>query len=457
VCNKNSDYDDSDLQQLETFINGAWLLLRRRKYLQELAASKEEAEKANKAKGEFLASTSHELRTPLNGVLSMLQLLSLQQAPEQLMKYVRLANVAGESLLRIISDLLDFSRMESGKLLLHPKPANLKDAVRADVRLLRREARKKGLRLKTSISRDIPSCLMVDEARVQQIINNLVGNSLKFTEKGEINVSLELMKEWKPGWARVALTVRDTGIGIAPDQTERIFEAFTQLENPESRKHPGTGLGLGIVKRLTKIMNGDISVESVVGQGTTMRCSLAFPVPSAAGGQTKAPAVPHYAQEPLDILVAEDDEVSRFAIEAFLKRTGNKVFCVENGEQALAALRLHPFHCLFTDIQMPVLGGLAVAERIRGGLLEDIIPSEALRKQLARSSGESCADCLPVDPNIIIVAVSAYAMSGDRERFIKDGMDFYISKPIIMNDLVGVLQSISDLRHDRRLASNAIA
>jgi CheY-like chemotaxis protein len=140
-----------------------------------------------------------------------------------------------------------------------------------------------------------------------------------------------------------------------------------------------------------------------------------------------------------------------------LKRTGNRVFCVENGEQALAALKLHPFHCLFTDIQMPGLDGVAVAKRIRSGLLEDVTPSEALRRQLARCSGESCADCLPVDPNLIIVAVSAYAMSGDRERFMSEGMDFYISKPIIMSDLVEVLQSISDLRHDRRLASNAIA
>jgi PAS domain S-box-containing protein len=444
VCNKGTDYEDSDLQQLETFINGSWLVIRRRRFISELQKAKETAEAANSAKDRFLANVSHELRTPLNGMLSMLHLLEFLPMTEVQREYVRAANASGKALLRIISDILDFSHMESGKMRLEEEIFDFRDSLLSTLRLFRGEADKKGLRLVSSVGGDIPEHLLGDDARVRQIVFNLVGNALKFTETGGVSVTCSLLPARKAGKIGIYLAVADSGIGIAPEKQGMIFDAFTQVDSSSTRKYPGSGLGLSIVSRLVKMMNGTASVESEPGKGTTIHCSLFFDSPSAEAVASPVcpPAESAVPEIPLDILVAEDDDVSRFAIRALLQRAGHRPFCVGNGTQALEALQLYPFHCLFTDIQMPDMDGLALVRYIRENAFH-IAPPTSETKALLRESFPDGERAAAPDPDMFIVAVSAHAMSGDRERFLRRGISFYISKPVIMEELREVLNTIA--------------
>lgn len=441
VCNKDSDYEESDLQQLETFISSAWLILRRRRFVSELQKAKEAAEAANKAKDAFLANISHELRTPLNGVLSMIQLIEGAPLDEQQREYLQTAQDSGKALLRIISDLLDFSCMESGKMPLALDLFEYKESVLSALSVFEGQAGKKGLRFACRMDPDIPRYLVGDEARVRQIIFNLVGNSLKFTHEGGISVACSMLPESLPGKAGVSLTVSDTGIGIAPEKLAGIFEAFSQMESAHRRKYSGTGLGLGIVKHLTAMMGGKVSVESELGRGTTVTCVLFFDLPDPARISLAAsPKEPETAFVPaLDILVAEDDRVSSLALRAFLQREGHKVVCVEDGRQALEALQLYPFHCVFTDIEMPHLNGIEVVRRIRAGNADQYPPSEDVRSRIKGVFPDVSGEIRAVNPEATVIAVSAHTMIGDKERFLRQGMNHYISKPIIREELRAAL------------------
>ena len=446
VCNKQSDYIEADLQQLEAFIGGAWLILQRHEFTRELQRARDEAILANRVKDEFLANVSHELRTPLNGILSMLQLLDMFPLTGQQQEYVRTASTSGQALLRILSDILDFSRIASGRMELDNDIFDLKGTVKSSLNLFHGQAAEKGLDFHVVLDDKIPPALIGDDARVRQIIFNIVGNALKFTDKGSITVECSLLRDTpSSGPVRVYLAVKDTGIGIAQEEQSKIFQAFTQLDSSSTRKRHGTGLGLSIVQRLVSLMNGGITVESEPGKGTAIHCSLRFDLPR----ETPLPKyeyseVPEVQEAmPLDILVAEDDEVGRFAIRSFLEKAGHRPVCVENGKQALEALMLYPFHCLFTDIQMPEIDGLELVSRIRARRLDDITPSEKTREKLRAVIPGDYEAILVIPDDITVISVSAHAMSGDKERFIKSGMDFYISKPLIMNDLISLLGQIS--------------
>lgn len=443
VCNKATDYKEDDLQQLEMFISGAWLILRRHNFIRELQAAKDAAEQANKAKDAFLANVSHELRTPLNGMLSMLQLLNFMQLTEQQKEYVRTASASGKALLRIISDILDFSRMASGKMTLQCEPFNLKQTLLSSLNLFHRDAGSKGLDFTVKIDPAIPDSLLGDDARFRQIILNVVGNALKFTERGEVAVSCFLTDTDEAEKVRVHLAVADTGIGIPEVMQNVIFEAFTQIDSTSTRKYAGTGLGLGIVKGLVGMMHGSISVDSQVGRGTTIHCMLEFGRTELRAMKKGSPMVAlEQESAPLDILIAEDDNVSRFALCAFLNRAGHRSVCVDNGAQALEALQLYPFDCLFTDIQMPGMDGLDLTAKIRSGKALDISPTSEIRALIAETFPVDLEErAIPSD--IAIVAVSAHAMSGDKERFLQQGIDHYISKPIIAEELYRVLKELS--------------
>ena len=444
VCNRDSDYEESDLQQFETFINSAWLILRRRRSLEELREAKETAESANNAKNAFLANISHELRTPLNGVLSMLQLIDASATDEQQREYLRTAQASGKALMRIISDLLDYSCMESGKMPLDTALFESRETLHSALAVFEEEAAAKGVAYTYAIDPAIPDVLVGDEARVRQILFNVVGNALKFTHSGSVTVTCENLSgvsgkagEKEDGKTGIAVTVEDTGIGIPEDKLAGLFDAFSRVSGTCGKKYSGTGLGLGIVKHLTAMMGGKVSITSGVGAGTTVRCVMTFALPPEVS--LKTPVKQREKKEdparPLDILVAEDDAVGRFALRAFLERRGHHVVCVEDGAQALEAMQVHPFHCVFTDIEMPNVDGLDLVRHIREGTWGDFPPSPEISAQVRKAFPDGTGRGGTDDTHMPVVAVSAHTMIGDKERFLRKGIDHFISKPIIKEEL----------------------
>jgi len=395
-----------------------------------------------------LANVSHELRTPLNGMLSMLQLLELSQLSPEQSEFARNASTTGQTLLRIISDILDYSKMESGKLELDSNPFDLKESLVGTIDLFQAEAQRKGLKLTLVTVGEYPHMVHGDEARVRQILFNLVGNALKFTEEGVIDVFCEARPKGK-GQMTLHISVRDTGIGIPVAMQSKVFDAFTQVDGSSTRRHQGSGLGLGIVQLLTTAMNGSLVLKSSMGNGTLVECVLPFKVVSkeieqnvdSAGSEDVLPACPS-----LNVLIAEDDTVSRYAMRLFLQKLGHRAVSVTNGKQAVEALRLYPFDCLISDVLMPEMDGLEAVRHIRQGLTGGFVPTEKVRDRVlaVMSPDEILATPRDVPQDIPIVAISAHAMKGDKEHFLDKGMDYYLSKPVKIRDLAAMLLHIHD-------------
>ena len=427
-------------------------------YMHALEKAKAMAETANRTKDEFLANVSHELRTPLNGVLGMLQLLQLSPLSEEQREYARIAGLSGQALLRIISDILDFSRMESGRMELRDGIFDLRETLLSTMSLFISQARSKGLEATVFIDERLPAALVGDDARVRQIVFNLVGNALKFTKQGGIGLECSLLPYKTRDKAWVYIAVRDTGIGMPPQMHGAIFEAFTQLDSSSTREHAGTGLGLVIVKRLVRMMGGTLTVESEEGEGTTIHCSLPFARADrrAADRMRRRPFFAGQRQQRLDVLVAEDDPVGRFALSAFLLRAGHRAVCVESGRQALEAVQLHAFDCLISDIQLPVMDGLEITRRIRQGYLSGITPSREVADAVRNAVPEASVRArLAVPRDLPVIALTAHAMSGDREYFLSMGMDMYLAKPVIMEELYAVLDRVLAGKNGRGPAAPA--
>jgi CheY-like chemotaxis protein/anti-sigma regulatory factor (Ser/Thr protein kinase) len=374
----------------------------------------------------------------------MLQLLQDTSLTEQQKEFLSAASISGNALMHIISDILDFSRIESGKMLLVKEPFDFKASVLSSLRLFREEAEAPGLDLYLEIDPDIPELLLGDNTRVQQIFFNLVGNALKFTSEGGIVVSCSLESAASEESVVIRITVADTGIGIPRDRQGELFKAFAGVDSFLSKRTAGTGLGLSIVKRLTAMMDGEVSLESEPGEGASVTCTitLGLVAPRAAETDAHEDAASGSPLRPLDILVAEDDAVSRFAIRTFLNRGGHRSVCVHNGRQALEALQLYPFDCLLTDIQMPDMDGLELARRIHNNQVGDIPPSREVIALVRGAFPAASQTPCPIDPRMEIVAVSAHAMAGDRERFLEEGINHYVAKPIILRQLNEVLSNI---------------
>lgn len=429
VANKKESYSPGDLRQLELFISGMWFHLRRRWGVQTLKRAKEEAEAASRAKNEFLANVSHELRTPLNGILGMLQVLQHSGLNEEQRECVATANYSGRSLLRIISDILDFSRIEAGRIRLNKQLFDFSATVRSALGMFIHEATRKQIAFTLDLDDNIPDLLLGDDARVRQIIFNLVGNAFKFTSNGEVSVACRALPYCRKGMCCIYLAVRDTGIGIPDNRLGDVFRAFTQLDGSTTRRYAGTGLGLAIVQQLVQLMNSTLSVESVSGEGTTIHCSLVFELP---GEQTKSvdsqPELPKEVH-PLEILVVEDDSVSQFTLRRILEKLGHSSVSVENGREAIEILQLKRFDCIITDIQMPVMDGMELTLRIREENTSDIEPGHHVLSLLGLEPGHvPPARRIPRD--IPIIALTAYAMRSDKERFLGMGMDYYLPKPL---------------------------
>lgn len=286
----------------------------------------------------------------------------------------------------------------------------------------------------------IPPLLVGDDAKLRQILLHIVGNAIKFTERGGLTVECSLLPFHPGGKQVVLLVISDTGIGIPDEKIGKIFEAFTQLDGSRTRRYMGTGLGLVIVKRLIDLMGGTLAVDSEVGRGTTFYCSLPFSevketiykVPM--GDEDKGEGVS------LTCLVAEDDPFSQITVCKLLRKKGYTAFCVNNGLQALEALRLMPFDCLISDIQMPEMDGLELIDSIRAGRTGKGDASAETRELLGLDAGAQAIH--PVPAGLPIVALTAHAMAGDKEHFLEAGADYYLVKPIMASELYQILSDI---------------
>jgi PAS domain S-box-containing protein len=375
---------------------------------QAMAKAKEAAESASRAKNEFLANMSHELRTPLNGVMAMMQLLETTPLNGEQTEYVHLARKSSERLTRLLSDLLDISRIEAGKVEIREEVFAVQELLQSVSELFSTSAQSKGVSLELSTDPSVPFRLKGDEARLRQVLFNLVGNALKFTDRGFVRVELTALPPRGREHCRILFSVVDTGIGIPSEKQQNLFTPFFQVEGAYARSYQGAGLGLAIVRRLVELMGGHIILDSVFGEGTQVHVVLPLGMPETEEDVRTTVEDTEFPPA-MRVLLAEDEPINALAASRMIEREGHEVSVAENGREVLALLEERDFDVILMDIQMPVMDGGETARAIR-------------------SSGKAYA-------GIPIIALTAYSMSGDREKFLAAGMNDYLSKPFKIEDL----------------------